>query len=126
MESYRELYREDIHGASPPSVFIGRIGYPKVSMGVLTPPESGDTSIYDYPEKWHSLGLEDILRLRSRLVMGWRRVDKHLPSRGDRLYHDFLDLAIARRSPEVEVLLEKRPVRVLIEEDIPRQPQPRL
>ncbi len=127
MESYRELYREDIYGASPPSVFIGRMGYPKVSMGVLTPPETGDTSIYDYPERWHSLGLEDILRLRSRLVLGWRRVDKHLPSRGDRLYHDILDLAIARRSPEVEIHLEKRPVRVMvIDEDItpfgPRAP----
>ena len=41
-----------LEGASPPSVFVGRIGYPKVSIGPMIPPSKGDTSIIDTPELW--------------------------------------------------------------------------
>ncbi len=34
------LMGEDIAGMSPPSVFIGRIGYPNVYAGPLVPPSS--------------------------------------------------------------------------------------
>ena len=37
----------DLAGSSPPGVFIGRYGYPKVEVGPLVPPEFGDTSAMD-------------------------------------------------------------------------------
>src|SRR4030042_4830369 len=43
---------EDINGSSPPSVFIGRVGYPNVYVGPLVPPVHEDTSIFDLPEHW--------------------------------------------------------------------------
>ncbi len=127
LESYRDLYRENVSGNSPPSVFIGRYGYPKVNMGVMTPPESGDTSIYDYPEKWIGLSLEDILRLRSRLLYGSRRMHISIASRGDRYYQEILDISLARVSPEVELYFERKPYKTFeIDEDItpfgPRAP----
>ncbi len=127
MESYRDIYRDDIQGASPPSVFVGRFGYPKVNIGVMTPPETGDTSIYDYPERWLELGLEDILRLRSRLVYGSKKYTVDLPRRENRYYDDILDISLSRISPEVEMAFERRPIKTLeIDEDIipfgPRAP----
>ncbi len=127
LDSLRDIDREDIHGSSPPSIFVGRIGYPKVVLGAMVPPESGDTSLYDYPERWDNLGLIDILRFRSRLVMGWYRVDRNIPSRMQREYMDLLDISLSRTSPEVEMGLKARPVKVIdIDEDItpfgPRAP----
>ncbi len=46
----------NLEGSSPPSVFVGRVGYPKVSIGPLIPPVHGDTSILDTPEKWVEIG----------------------------------------------------------------------
>ena len=43
--------RLDMDGASPPSVFVGRFGYPKVSIGPMIPPFHGDTSLLDTPER---------------------------------------------------------------------------
>ena len=34
----------DLEGCSPPAVFVGRYGYPKVDIGPLIPPVFGDTS----------------------------------------------------------------------------------
>ncbi|MEM0501863.1 MAG: hypothetical protein QXU24_06885, partial [Ignisphaera sp.] len=53
-----------LFGSSPPSVFIGRLGYPYVYAGPLAPPATGDTRIYDYPEQWRLMKLEDLLSLR--------------------------------------------------------------
>ena len=39
------LNKLKIGGSSPPSIFIGRYGYPKVSIGPMIPPVIGDTSI---------------------------------------------------------------------------------
>lgn len=127
MEAYRDIYKDEVSGASPPSVFVGRSGYPKVNIGVMTPPESGDTSIYDYPERWLNLTLEDILRLRSRLVYGSKRYNIDLPSNNDRYHSNILDIAISRTSPEIEMSFERRPVKIFeIDEDIipfgPRAP----
>lgn len=60
-----------IEGSSPPAVFVGRHGYPYVRVGTSTPPLIGDTSIYDYPEKWLSLRLDDILDFRWSLITGF-------------------------------------------------------
>ncbi|MDH5685899.1 MAG: hypothetical protein OEY73_05145, partial [Hadesarchaea archaeon] len=39
-----------IQGSTPPGVFVGRIGYPKVYIGPMVPPYRGDTEILDTPE----------------------------------------------------------------------------
>src|ERR1700746_1858514 len=42
----------EIDGSSPPGVFVGRLGYPKVSIGPMVPPVFGDTTVMDTPEDW--------------------------------------------------------------------------
>jgi len=65
----------DIDGSSPPSVFIGRMGYPHVFVGPLVPPISGDTSLLDYPEGWMDYSIEDIVNFRMQLVRGKKRAE---------------------------------------------------
>jgi hypothetical protein len=60
-----------IEGSSPPAVFVGRYGYPYVRIGASTPPLMGDTSLYDYPEKWLNLKIDDVLDFRWSLITGF-------------------------------------------------------
>ena len=60
----------DIEGSSPPAVFVGRYGYPKVDIGPLIPPEFGDTSIMDKPELWGNKSIDEITDFRFRIVRG--------------------------------------------------------
>ena len=57
-------------GATPPSVFVGRYGYPKVKVGPMVPPIHGDTTILDKPEMWLGKSIEDIVNYRLSLVRG--------------------------------------------------------
>ncbi|MDQ3718511.1 MAG: hypothetical protein M3311_05075, partial [Thermoproteota archaeon] len=41
-----------IDGSSPPSIFVGRYGYPKVRIGPMIAPLHGDTTILDRTELW--------------------------------------------------------------------------
>lgn len=61
-----------LDGATPPSVFIGSYGYPKVAVGPMMSPEQGDISIFDTPEDWISSKKtqEDIINYRLGLVRG--------------------------------------------------------
>src|SRR5512142_2611758 len=63
---------EEVDGSSPPSVFIGKAGYPKVYAGPMLTPASGDSFIMDAPEQWIPNGKrqEDIIRFRLDLVRG--------------------------------------------------------
>ena len=64
------MSNQDIAGMSPPSVFIGRIGYPNVYAGPLVPPVNEDTSIYDLPEQWFGKSIDEIVGFRSLLGSG--------------------------------------------------------
>src|SRR6266540_981780 len=52
MKTAPMIDRVDLDGSSPPGVFVGRFGYPKVFVGPLVPPIHGDTQILDSPEEW--------------------------------------------------------------------------
>jgi len=68
---YGNLFSSDeISGSSPPSVFVGSYGYPKVGVGPMLPPVHGDTSILDIPERWVGKSLEEIVNFRLNLIRG--------------------------------------------------------
>lgn len=97
----------EVYGSSPPSVFVGRYGYPYVSLGPSLPPVTGDTSIYDLPEKWLSLSLERILDYRWSLITGSRRVNIY--SVDDPFIERLHELVLSVKPVDVEVRLEKPP-----------------
>ncbi len=74
LKSVPLMSSEDIVGASPPSVFIGRIGYPYVYAGPMVPPVRDDTSLFDMPEQWFGKSIDEIVGFRSLLIRGKHRV----------------------------------------------------
>ncbi len=71
LSRYGNLFSSDsISGSSPPSIFVGSYGYPKVGVGPMVPPIHGDTTLLDSPELWLGKTLEDIVNFRLSLVRG--------------------------------------------------------
>ena len=110
-----------VDGSSPPSVFVGRIGYPFVYAGPVVPPIHGDTGVYDSPELWFgSHSLKNIVDYRLSLVRGKFRVDvrsadpEKMSSAVGRLLQETQELALASRSVDTEMELKKPPNRDLI------------
>ncbi len=98
-----------IEGSSPPGLFVGRLGYPKVFVGPLVPPVSGETKLYDTPELWVGLGIEDVLEFRYSLVRGVERVRVEDASTGRGIVEKLQELAMAIEPVDSEMVLQKRP-----------------
>ncbi len=95
------------YGTAP---FIGRHGYPKVSVGVLAPASfDGDPEFYDNPYEWSkkNLSIQNIIELRSSLINSknfssvYDINDKHIS--------DVRDITLSTKPPEIEVKLEQKP-----------------
>jgi hypothetical protein len=66
----------DLTGSSPPSVFVGESGYPKVLAGPLIPPLRSEEAMYmERPDHWLTKSIDEILALRFSLV----RTKKYIP-----------------------------------------------
>jgi len=98
-----------LEGSSPPSVFIGRIGYPKVAIGPLVPPVVGDTSFIDTPEYWRDATIDDIVDFRSQLVRGKHVVNVYDVESSNKIVFLTRELALSRESVPSEVYFEKKP-----------------
>ena len=98
-----------LEGSSPPSVFVGRIGYPKVAVGPLVPPVVGDTSFIDTPEFWGNVTIDDIVNFRSQLVRGKHVVNVYDVDSSDKIVSLTRELALSRESVQSEVYFEKKP-----------------
>ena len=100
----------ELHGPSPPAVFVGRHGYPDVTIGPLLPatPESAP-AMTDSPREWaQNLDIATILGMRARLYRSKApaRVDRPL---GSHTLETSQQLALAAKAVETEVTLAKPP-----------------
>jgi hypothetical protein len=111
------MHGEDIDGASPPSVFIGRYGYPNVYAGPLVPPVQEDTSMYDLPEYWFGKSMDEIVRFRSMLIRGKHRVNVTEFEQAGRIIDNTIELGLAIRPVDVELLLKKKPRNSVLMDD---------
>jgi hypothetical protein len=102
-------YSAKIAGSSPPGVFVGRLGYPKVSIGPMVPPMYGDTSVMDTPEEWLGKPLETIVDYRYSLVRGnmWARVEDAANPSGT--LEKLQELSMAVRPVDTELRLRRAP-----------------
>ena len=98
-----------IDGSSPPSIFVGRYGYPKVRIGPMIPPLHGDTAILDKTELWTGKSIEEIANYRLSLVLGTMNVNVHDVS-SSRYLENMQELAMSESPAEAEATFEKRPV----------------
>jgi hypothetical protein len=109
LKSVPLMASENIEGTSPPSVFVGRIGYPKVYVGPLVPPVKDDTSLYDLPELWFGIPIDEIVGFRSLLIRGKHRVHVQKFCEGGKIMEQTRELALAESSVDTELSLTKKP-----------------
>jgi hypothetical protein len=103
----------EISGSSPPGVFVGRLGYPKVSIGPMVPGRFGDTAILDTPENWLGSPIDQIVDYRYSLVRGNAKANVLEAREAGRLLVNLQELAMASRPVDAEMKLTKVPRRVL-------------
>ncbi|MGI0003729.1 MAG: hypothetical protein ACREAX_00385 [Candidatus Nitrosotenuis sp.] len=109
LSKYGNLFSSDsVSGSSPPSVFVGSYGYPKVGVGPMVPPIHGDTSVLDLPEKWLGKSLEEIVNFRLNLVRGIQNVAVSNPQ--GRYIESLQELAMAQNTPDADVTFHKNTI----------------
>ena len=107
------LSSSEIEGSSPPGVFVGRLGYPKVSIGPMVPPQFGDTAILDTPEHWLGRPIDQIVDYRYSLVRGNMRANIIEAREPGRVLTSLQELAMASRPVDSELKLTKAPRKIL-------------
>jgi len=117
LKSVPLMQSEDIAGASPPSVFVGRIGYPYVYAGPLVPPVREDTSLYDLPEFWFGKTIDDIVGFRSMLIRGKHRVHVRKFEEAGKIIEKTREMALAVKPVDVELMLKKKPSGFILLDD---------
>jgi len=108
-----EFDLQSISGSSPPGVFVGKFGYPKVSVGPMVPSKSGDTEILDTPERWMGKGFDEIVDYRYSLLRGYSKSKVSDARDGNRLIETLQDLAMMSRPVDTEIVLARRPRKML-------------
>jgi len=108
-----ETFTDSIAGSSPPGVFVGRYGYPKVSIGPMVPPRYGDTTILDTPEEWLGRPIETIVDYRYSLVRGNTRARVEDAADPSSTVQKLQELSMASRPVDTELKLSRAPRRVL-------------
>jgi hypothetical protein len=107
-----------LDGSSPPGVFVGRFGYPKVFVGPLIPPVHGDTEILDTPENWIGRTMDEIVGFRSQLVRGMHRTHVLDVDGGGRIVDLTRELALSTAATDVEAKFARKPRgRLVLDED---------
>jgi len=102
-----------LEGSSPPSIFVGRVGYPNVYVGPLIPPIHGDTSLLDTPELWQGKTIEEIVDFRSQLVRGKFRVNvKELDK--NKIVESTREIALSKIPADVNAEFLKKPSGILV------------
>jgi hypothetical protein len=106
LSRYANLFSSNhVSGSTPPSVFVGAYGYPKVLVGPMLPPLHGDTSILDSPENWTGKSLEDIVNYRLSLVRGTKSVK--INDVGQKYIENLQDMSMSPKSTDAEMELVK-------------------
>ncbi len=109
---------ENISGASPPSIFVGRVGYPRVSVGPLIPPTHGNTEIMDMPEQWLATKrtVEDVVNFRLSLVRG--KESLNVRDVNSKQAQSFQEIALAKKSLGMDAEFKRKPRGGFFHEDI--------
>ncbi len=113
-------YSEKVEGSSPPSVFIGKFGYPNVAVGPLLADERGNTEILDLPEEWlpGNKTAMDIVDFRMKLIRGKQTVNVNDRAEERKIISKLQEIALAKNSLDVEAEFKKKPVGRYFNEEV--------
>ena len=104
---------EQIDGSTPPGVFVGRLGYPRVLVGPMVPPFHGDTAVLDTPELWLGKTIQQIVDMRYSLIRGKTRVNIFDAQEPFGIVDRLQELTMSNSPAESEAHFTKKPGGVL-------------
>ncbi len=95
-------------GKSAPELFVGRIGYPHINAGILTPQDNDLISNFPSAEEWsaHNFSVANVLRLRGQLIYG--KAKTHIKGT-DKIKQITQELALSSKPVSTEIFLKKKP-----------------
>lgn len=96
-------------GTSPPAIFVGRAFFPKVYVGILSPPSHQTTAyLLDSPERWYQqkADIDQIVGYRGQLI--YSRFRSNVRS-SNKLLEVVQEVAMSKRMIDVEIELKKNP-----------------
>ena len=106
LSKYGNLFSSSsLSGSSPPSVFVGSYGYPKVLVGPMVPPIHGNTGILDIPEQWTGKSIEEIVNFRLKLIRGIHIVS--IEQSEGRFIVSLQELAMSTKPTDSEIQFQK-------------------
>jgi len=97
-------------GPSPPEIFVGRIGYPNINVGILAPPSySTKHDELSTAEDWakNNLGVANVIRLRGQLIYG--KTMSHIKKQ-NKVKAVIKELALTHKKVSTEFFLKKQPI----------------
>lgn len=95
-------------GKSAPELFVGRIGYPHINAGILTPQDNDNISNFPSAEEWskQNFSVANVLRLRGQLIYG--KAKTHIKI-NDKMKQVTQELALSSKPVSTEIFLKKKP-----------------
>lgn len=108
---YKKIFqRNSIEGSSPTEIFIGRFGYPKVSIGPLVSPFSKSSELLGNPALWKNLSIDKIVKLRFQLIRGMHTVGINDVEKS-KIAESIRDLALSDKSAYSDLDYTEKPIR---------------
>ena len=109
LKEFTPRIKTHFSGSSPPEIFVGRIGYPEINTGILSPDQYGDTEEMSLPEKWYEkkLTIREILNHRGKLI--YSRFKSEIKSiRAPNKFQQIMqEISLASKSVSTEIFLKK-------------------
>jgi len=112
-----KMFKQEFAGSAP-APFIGRMGYPNVNVGFLSPQFSGDTSHYDAPQLWSKgkFSIGQVATMRYGLVNSRTQTNIKELYKSNRQIEIIQEVGMASKPVELEVALTKIPTLHLTQE----------
>ncbi len=105
----------ELVGSSPPEIFVGRFGYPRVYVGPLIPPFTGRTEHFGLTETWFGKGLDDILKMRIQLLRGKKKLK--VTQVDEKYARELREALLSSLSVDMEAKLKHTPRGAVLSED---------
>ena len=108
---FKNVLMEEFSGNSPPSIFVGSKTYPKLNVGILSPPEKVDNSwMFDSQKYWskNDFSIKEILNLRARLINSRFKANVLDVRNSNRFLDLSQEIGMAHKPVDIEVELKKK------------------
>ena len=97
-----------LEAPTPPSVFVGRIGYPNIFAGPLVA-RHDNPEILDSPETWYGLPLDEVVKYRASLFRGKEKFSVQSARNPPRHLEEMQLGVMSKKSVDIDISLKKPP-----------------